>query len=399
MIVIFNYELLEKDLNTELARKLLDFIQTATPEQLNAQDLEGYTPLNETVEAWENAKEKPEMQNIHEIIILALLRYGADPNIGENEEYKAVNSTFFREKNDICQQAQTTFEFNRLLKAGIQEDIIGFLRQNIFFVRNNIIISYEAYKSDLLLGVEELNKNNDIPFAEIIDYALEKNDIETIKKIIRFDSFVEDNKTLNKTRLIARLAELGDIHESIIDKIIAHDKINYQDSDGNRYLQRFIREQNWELALKFIESAPQAELDAIDKDQITALTVANIAWYNIRDLKEYKYRKKNCEETIKALIKNGADVSIVSEQFRIPKHLDFFVIHRKRVKKLQSRYQQGKGDISKIQTPEKIEKLSSKSYCNAKTIVTAVSIVGLCAVIYFCNNYFNQNNINEIGLK
>ena len=383
------YRIDAEELKETLVNTILSFIKSASVEELNAQDSDGNTALHIATARWEQAegRHKNEIKEHLTVIIQVLLEHGANPEIENNQNAKPVDSMFFERNVGSFQWWRATYEFKELIKTKDQAEIKRFL------IKNSGFASGERYEIFYRVFLAELNEIRDfivekyhLTEKNLATLALQNNDYETLKKVIQFNTFVNDNGVLDIDALKSKLTELG-IDSNVIDRIIKADKINYQNNQGDRYLQKLISESYLDSALNFIKSASLDELNSKDNDGNTALHVATLK-LNECTQSGHKMRAVKLREIIKELIKHGADVNIANND-NLSSITPFLQNEKdkKCVAKWQSRYK----ELVKYRKPR------SKSYFGTKTKIAlaAVSVVGIGAVVYFGNQYLNSKSLNN----
>lgn len=330
---------------------LLKFINSFSIKKLNTQEFDGSTPLHIAAFEWQQCKEKiakaisqksqeskvtsprsraagrsgqiikqdkdfeeeekkqNEKMTSLRVIIQALLERGASPYIKNRAGKRPIDLEFFKKNELIWPEWRAKYKLSQLVDQRNEVKIIEFLKKKVNFRANNAVeIIYKAIKAELKQVIDYMQKK--VTYNDLINFAFEKKDFETIKQIIKFDNFIlkSDKITLDKENLIKKLTSLqADL--IIIDEIVVNDAMNYCFESGKRYLQALIQEQKFEFALRFIKLALPNQIDAQDENGFTSLHIAISEW-------EWNRRAGNddiCKKLIKivrALVKNGAELDI-----------------------------------------------------------------------------------------
>lgn len=383
-----------KNQDQELVDIIANFIKLASPNELNAQDSEGNTALHVATRSWyiaQIAKNEGNAKN-QKHFIKALLKHGANPYLLNNEREQASDSRFFNKNAQQWRLWQMMYEFNTFLTDKNQENIKELLEKNPDFAEaKKMRVFYESYRANFDEVISYMQKYN-ISNADLIAFALKHKDFEMAKQIIQFNRFIVGGN-LDIAGLKLKLQELLiKKKKRFIDAIIVRDKVNYQDTDGNRCLQKFIQERKIDLALEFIESASLDQLNAQDAEGNTALNIAAQKWDEIPNENPENIAGR-FELIIRNLIKKGADISIANSEGKSLKDSDYFESYPKKVIKWKLRYR----EAMQIRQGQK-----KQSYFGTKTkmALAAISVAGIgVAAYYFGNKYFNKNINSTIKVK
>lgn len=375
---------------------ILNFIESAPVGELEAQDDQLNTALYMAGTTHQEIKNNHQVNALPALkkIIKRLLKKGANPEIPNRKNSKFTDSKFYTPYYpDSCKKWQAAHKLVELFKDKDQKKIKHFLAEDHDFgPRKQRQILYEAFKADLSKVIKFAFNHYNLTEADLLKYAYAKKDIDTIKKLIKFDTFFDNNRILNITDLFNKFWEFNCSPETA-DEIIAHGKINYQDNEGGRFLHRLLHSGNFDLAVRFIESAPREELDAKDKDENTALHVASIGWENsLWSDGSTSDRSKGFKRVIKKLVRYGANIDITNHDHLALSSSEFYKANKKCVKKCQQRYQ----EAIQIRKGEK-----KRSYFGAKTKIAlaAISALGIGALIYYFGNQYLNKNVKNVKLK
>jgi len=366
---------------------ILKFIETAPTHELNARNADGLTPLHEMALKWQ-ATSNSNFQDTCSEVIQILIQRGADLYIPDNDNHRPIDLDFFK-ANNYWQDCQKTYQLDQLFIQKDEDLIIGFLTENPDFLYPGALC-YQAYKADLVNVFNFVTERYSISLLELIRFTLRQHDIEVVKKIIKFDTFVVEDTILDIQALKSKCEDL-ELGDDSMYKIISHNGTNYYTLQGDRYLQTLIERNYLDIALPFIESASPHELNAQDSQGNTALHKAAEAWDNFRDQADWKRSLKKLRKIIKALIKRGADVNLVNNENVRPINLSFFTHeNHPNFAKWQLRYQES--------ITNNIPQTRTRYSMKAKTLTIAgMALAG--AAIYCGYKLLSNENITHAFSK
>jgi len=225
--------------------------------------------------------------------------------------------------------------------------------------------------------------------------TINPSDPQNAQELTHFNDFVTSGGKLDKEGYLAYLEEQR-LPSSLLNRIIIHRGINYEDLSGNRYLQNLI-EQNSNndytvIILQFIGNASREELNASDSEGRTALVAAEVSRLHCLIRQNQEIQPK--QDIINALLIQGAD-ALQNDNRSTP------------CDSLNSRSDEGSVDqsitynesLTKPRPPESaqknIKKIAKNSSSNSKALTALV--IGAAALFYVGYKILNNEKIAKIS--